>query len=132
MNAFGSYNSFSAFGAAASAPSSPTNPREGDFYLNQAAVSGGPLGWINTGTGGAWAPRPAGLIALDQAGTTYGPPPVAIASLPTCSSSNIGFAFINNGVASPTYNAAVGSTTGPAIDLVACTYNGSAYAWTYH
>lgn len=59
--------------------------------------------------------------------------PVAISSLPTCTGSgNVGqMAWINNGVASPTYNAAV-SSTGSAIEPVACTYTGSAYGWTYH
>ena len=54
--------------------------------------------------------------------------PVALASLPaTCTAGT--FAVINNGVASPTYNAAVGSTTGAATDPVFCT-NGN--VWTYH
>jgi hypothetical protein len=51
-----------------------------------------------------------------------------IANLPTCAAATTGMlAMITNGVASPTYNAAV-STTGAANKLVFC--NGS--AWTYH
>ena len=76
----------------------------------------------------------AGPVANDTAGTqwTLGNymtlKPVALASLPaTCSPGT--FAAINNGVASPTYNAAVGATTGAATDPVFCT-NGN--VWTYH
>ena len=73
-------------------------------------------------------------VANDGAGTqwTLGNymtlKPVALASLPaTCAPGT--FAVINNGVASPTYNAAVGSTTGAATDPVFCT-NGN--VWKYH
>ncbi len=58
-------------------------------------------------------------------------PPVAIASLPACASGTVGsIAFVNNGVASPTYHATV-STTGGATWQVSCTYNGTTYAWVY-
>ena len=78
--------------------------------------------------------HPAGPIANDAAGThwTLGNymtlTPVALASLPAgCTPGTFG--VINNGVASPVYNAAVGSTTGAATDPVFC--NGS-NVWTYH
>jgi hypothetical protein len=78
--------------------------------------------------------KPAGPVANDPAGTSWTLgnymtlTPVALASLPaTCTAGT--FAVINNGVASPTYNAAVGVTTGAATDPVFCT-NGN--IWTYH
>jgi hypothetical protein len=78
--------------------------------------------------------RPAAPIADDTAGKSWTLgnymtlTPVALASLPaTCTAGT--FAVINNGVASPTYNAAVGSTTGAATDPVFCT-NGN--VWKYH
>ena len=77
---------------------------------------------------------PAGPVANDPAGTqwTLGNymtlTPVALASLPTTCTAGT-FAVINNGVAAPVYNAAVGSTTGAATDPVFCT-NGN--VWKYH
>jgi hypothetical protein len=78
--------------------------------------------------------RPAAPIANDAGGKSWTLgnymtlTPVALASLPaTCTAGT--FAVINNGVASPTYNAAVGSTTGAATDPVFCT-NGN--VWKYH
>ena len=58
--------------------------------------------------------------------------PVAIASLPACTAAaNLGqIAFVNNGIASPTYHQTV-STTGGATWPVYCTYNGTTYAWVY-
>ncbi len=59
--------------------------------------------------------------------------PVAIASLPTCNAGLVNKRYtVNNGVASPTYNAAV-STTGSATDAVMCatTNGGSSYGWVY-
>lgn len=57
--------------------------------------------------------------------------PVAIGSLPRCNRSNVGKqAFINNGIAAPTYHQTV-STTGSAYWPVFCTYNGSSYNWVY-
>jgi hypothetical protein len=57
--------------------------------------------------------------------------PVAIGALPTCNSSAVGtMAWVNNGIASPTYHQAV-STTGSAVFPVYCTYNGTAYNWVY-
>ena len=77
---------------------------------------------------------PGARIANDVAGTSWtlgnymSLTPVALASLPaTCTAGT--FAVINNGVASPTYNAAVGVTTGAATNPVFCT-NGN--VWTYH
>lgn len=56
---------------------------------------------------------------------------LAIASLPTCNSSNPRMeAWINNGIAAPTYRQAV-SATGSAIEPVYCIYNGSTYGWAY-
>ena len=78
--------------------------------------------------------RPAAPIANDAGGASWtlgnylALTPVALASLPTgCTPGT--FAAINNGVASPVYNAAVGSTTGAATNPVFC--NGSS-VWTYH
>ena len=79
--------------------------------------------------------RAAGPVANDTAGTSWTLgnymtlTPVAFASLPATCTRQAPFAVINNGVASPTYNAAVGSTTGAATDPVFCT-NGN--VWTYH
>jgi hypothetical protein len=57
--------------------------------------------------------------------------PVAIASLPTCNSTNVGDqGFINNGVTAPTYHLAV-SSTGTGQWPVYCTYNGTTYSWVY-
>jgi hypothetical protein len=77
---------------------------------------------------------PAAPIANDTGGKSWTLgnymtlTPVALASLPsTCTAGT--FAVINNGVASPTYNATVGSTTGSATDPVFCT-NGN--VWKYH
>jgi hypothetical protein len=56
---------------------------------------------------------------------------VAIANLATCNANIVGgLAFVNNGIAAPTYHQAV-STTGGGIWPVFCTYNGSAYGWVY-
>ena len=78
--------------------------------------------------------RPTGLIANDAGGTRWtlgnymSLIPVALASLPaTCTAGT--FAVINNGVASPAYNAAVGSTTGATTNPVFC---GTGNVWTYH
>ena len=78
--------------------------------------------------------RPAGPVANDAAGTSWTLgnymtlTPVALASLPTTCTAGT-FAVVSDGVASPTYNAAVGSTTGAATDPVFCT---SGNVWTYH
>jgi hypothetical protein len=78
--------------------------------------------------------RPAAPIANDAGGTswtlgnTMTLTPITLASLPaTCAPGT--FAVINNGVAAPVYNAAVGATTGTATDPVFCT-NGN--VWKYH
>ena len=56
---------------------------------------------------------------------------VAISSLPTCGSTMVGtLAWVNNGVAAPTYHLSV-STTGSATWPVFCTYNGTTYGWVY-
>jgi hypothetical protein len=115
-------------------PSIPaaTFHKQGDVHINQASVAGGSAGWIDTANGANF--KPFGPVANDAAGTqwTLGSyitlTPVALASLPaTCTAGT--FAVINNGVASPTYNAAVGSTTGAAIDPVFC---GKGNVWKYH
>jgi hypothetical protein len=108
-----------------------TTPRQsGDVVFNTAASAGGAAAWYDAG--GTW--YPAAPIANDSAGTSWTLgnymtlTPVALASLPrTCRPGT--FAVINDGVASPTYHAAVGSTTGSAIDPVFCT-NGN--VWKYH
>ena len=107
--------------------------KHGDIHFNQGATPGGYGGWIATADGASGF-KPFGPVANDTAGTqwTLGNymtlTPVALASLPaTCTAGT--FAVINNGVASPVYNAAVGSTTGAATDPVFCT-NGN--VWKYH
>jgi hypothetical protein len=79
----------------------------------------------------AW--RPAAPIANDAAGTSWSLgnylylAPVALASLPaSCPAGQL--AMINNGVASPVYNANVGTTTGSSPSPVFCAGN----VWKYH
>jgi len=56
---------------------------------------------------------------------------VAIASLPSCAAGTVGeIAFVNNGIAAPTYHQAV-SATGSAEWPVSCSYNGTSYGWVY-
>jgi hypothetical protein len=109
-----------------------TTRLQGDIRFNQVAAAGGFMGWINTAHGSNF--KPAGPVANDTAGASWTLgnymqlKPVAIASLPTCNAGEAGtFAVIDNGVASPTYNANVGTTTGRATAPVFC--NGS--NWTY-
>lgn len=72
--------------------------------------------------------RPAAPVAADTGGIVWPlGTPTAIASLPTCSATTVGYAVVNNGVASPTYNGAV-STTGSSTRPVFCDGSG----WTYH
>ena len=108
-----------------------TPRKSGDITLYTGATTGGrAAGWYNAGG----TQYPFAPIANDAAGThwTLGNymtlTPVALASLPaTCTAGT--FAVIADGVASPTYNAAVGSTTGAATDPVFCT---AGNVWTYH
>jgi hypothetical protein len=134
----GGANWNSSYSAKSTMPGTKSPTVQGDFVFDQSVAAGAAIGWGNSGTGGAWTPLAAGLYANNSAGTdwTLGNyeqlTAVAIGSLKACNASSVGtIAMVNNGVASPTYNGAV-STTGSAIEPVACTYNGSAYAWTYH
>jgi hypothetical protein len=70
------------------------------------------------------------LVARDPNGVVYGQAAVAIIALPPCAAGMNGAAWINNGLAAPTYRQAV-STTGPATEPVYCVYNGTAYGWAY-
>jgi hypothetical protein len=87
-----------------------------------AATSGDPIQFTQ--------PFPDDLVARDPNGVVYGQAAVAIAALPGCAAGMTGAAWINNGLAAPTYRQAV-STTGPATEPVYCVYNGTAYGWAY-
>ena len=103
-----------------------------------------------------WAVIPSALLWLAIGGAVYAqfqpnnnptPPPAnftgvnrgtyannggfSIANLPACNAAQVGsMAWVTNGVASPTFNAAV-SSTGGAYEPVSCTYNGTSYGWVY-
>jgi hypothetical protein len=102
---------------------------------------------LGTGTGanslfvqgsGAF-PSTAGGLSLGTAANPWGPAfagtinqtTVAIASLPACGSSTVATqAWVNNGIASPTYREAV-SATGPATEPVYCVNTGTSFGWAY-
>jgi hypothetical protein len=58
--------------------------------------------------------------------------PVAISALPSCAGvGDVGqWAWVNNGVAIPTYHQGV-TTTGSGQWPVICAYNASIYGWVY-
>jgi hypothetical protein len=84
-------------------------------------------------------PKGAGIVGILNAtsanGGTIQLSPTTIANLGTCAATTDAgkMTVISNGVAAPTYDAAVGTTTGPATQVVACTSaDGTTFAWTYH
>jgi hypothetical protein len=71
LSGLGTYNTFTALGAAQSVPVAPTNPKQGDFYLNQNAAVGSPIGWINTNPSG-WTASPVGVVSSFSGTKTAG------------------------------------------------------------
>ncbi len=98
----------------------------GATAANWAAQKGNIL--VDTGGGGGKGGS-SNDIALTCISGGY--PGWTIAQLPVCNVNAAGLTeFISNGVASPTYNAAVG-TTGTSTQSVFCTWNGTTGTWVY-